>query len=48
MMTTEPMPTEVVAAHIAVSCLCRDMGESFTNAIERTETFDNCVIDLLK
>jgi len=26
MMTTEPMPTEVVAAHIAASCLRRDMG----------------------
>ena len=26
MMTTEPMPTEVVAAQIAASCLRRDMG----------------------
>jgi len=47
-MTAEPMPTEVVAAHIAASRLCHEKGYIFENEHERATAFDSCVVDLFR
>jgi len=47
-MTVEPMPAEVLAAHIAASRLCHDMGDSFKNERKRSKVFDSCVVGLFE
>ena len=48
MITVEPMPAEVLAAHIAASRLCHDMGDSFKNERKRSVAFDSCVVGLFE
>ena len=47
-MTVEPLPTQVLAAHIAASRLCHDMGNSFKNEHKRSVAFDSCVVGLFE
>ena len=47
-MTVEPMPAEVLAAHIAASHLCHDMGDSFKNECKCSKVFDSCVVGLFE
>jgi len=47
-MTVEPMPAEVLAAHTAASCLCRDMGDYFKNERKRSVAFDSCMAGLFE
>jgi len=42
------MPAEVLAAHIAASRLCHDMGDSFKNERKRSVVFDSCVVGLFE
>jgi len=47
-ITVEPMPAEVLAAHIAASHLCHDMGNSFKNEGKRSKVFDSSVAGLFE
>jgi len=47
-ITVEPMPAEVLAARIAASRLCHDMGDSFKNERKRSKVFDSCVVGLFE
>jgi len=42
------MPAEVLAAHIAASRLCHDMGDSFKHERKRSKVFDSCVVGLFE
>ena len=44
--TAEPMPTEMVAAHLAAIRLCHHMGDAFDDVHHRAKAFDACVVDL--
>jgi len=47
-ITVELMPAEVLAAYIAVSCLCHDMGDSFKNERKHSKVFDFCMVSLFE
>jgi len=42
------MPAEVLAAHIAASYLCHNMGDSFKNKHKYSVAFDSCVVGLFE